>query len=298
MPWFIWFFVATAIGFGLQLIPIVGTVLFFLAAPLWPIVFVNAGLAVMLFEALTGRIARAFALVPAIYLVGYFAMFAADLRAIGSRQAEVARHNGAVRVPFDPASQAIVWSKWQLSGLPGPSQLVLNYTLPVAYREGLNGRVQSARYARPDECRGQEPDIETLISNIGRSASTRRGDSCTIRRWESPSGRTVRVGTVWPREGHRTADAVTREFRISVVDSEGREHSLMAGTASHLPVFPMPVIGCELTSTRENRQCFARFWRSQRTSLVPVPARLLHLGSSAGALAALAQSLQLELRTP
>src|SRR4051812_16140122 len=99
-------FAFAAIWIALQAIPIVGMFLFFLLAPLWSIVLINAGFLGIGAEAIAGRVPRVWLVLPIAWFGGYLLFAWHDHRALDELRAEIATGNAATHIPFDPSTEA------------------------------------------------------------------------------------------------------------------------------------------------------------------------------------------------
>ena len=103
------FFLATAIVYVLQLIPVTGVFLMFMLAMVWSVLLINAGMIGTGWEALTGRVSHWWLVLPVTFYAGYFAFAAADHLALRQLGASYDAANASVAIPFDPVRQALVF---------------------------------------------------------------------------------------------------------------------------------------------------------------------------------------------
>jgi hypothetical protein len=267
------FFVATAIVFALQVIPVVGIFLMFMLAMFWSVLLINAGMVGTALEALTGRVSRWWLVLPVAFYGGYFAFAAADHAALQRLGASYDAANANVAVPFDPERHALVFDG---DGSDG-SWFVQNYRLPVSYSRNPNfpEGFRSNRMIARETCGEVRENpalgaagVYTFGFHDGDAISSRKMDTrfCDLAMPERP---TLPMVTVARREDRaRYAQLPMTRVTTTVTTPDGRRFRLLGGVAAPLSWIPMPVIGCGLNSGAASWDCQVAFWRDGFTPIV------------------------------
>jgi hypothetical protein len=267
------FFVATAIVFALQVIPIVGIFLMFMLAMFWSVLLINAGMVGTALEALTGRVSRWWLVLPVAFYGGYFAFAAADHAALQRLGASYDAANAKVAVPFDPERHALVFDG---NGTDG-SWFVQNYRLPVSYSRNPNSPegFRSNRMMARETCGEVRENpavgaagVYTFGFHDGDAISSRKMDTrfCDLAMPERP---TLPMVTVARREDKaRYAQLPITRVTTTVTTPDGQRFRLLGGVAAPLSWLPMPVIGCGLNSGAARWDCQVAFWRDGFTPIV------------------------------
>ncbi|MCJ2121793.1 hypothetical protein [Methylobacterium sp. J-077] len=266
LPTSLLFFAATGAVVLAQLPVIPGAFLMMFAAPYWSVVLVNFGFLGLAVEAATGRVTRLWLIAPIAWFGGYATWAYADHATLSRLRAEIATANDAVRVPFDPARQALVFEddaavRW----------FVERFALPVAYgrdRRYVGSSHRATRLAEREICdqfghdtAKRDAGTDVFYSFSGRTKSP----YCTVALPEDP---TLPAVTVRRREEQRVVDRMpVSETTTTITLPDGRSSVLRGGTAAPLGWIPMPVMGCTLNSAGPRWVCFAQFERDDFTSL-------------------------------
>lgn len=274
LPLSLLFFVLTGLVFVAQMIPFIGIFLMFALAMFWSVVLVNLGMVGVALEALVGRVSRLWLLLPLAFYGGYYAIAAQDHATLAALSARYAAANEAVRVPFDPASQALVFA-----GEDNPAAwLTQNYALPVAYTVNTNfpeGHL-SHRLMASDVCaevRASPATGQAFVHAFGfhdgDAIRSRRMDNrfCALSMPERPEQLVVRVARREADTGEGMLPVSRRTTTITLPD--GRTYTLQGGFAAPLSWLPMPIMGCALNSGAPSWDCDAGFWRNGFTPIVP-----------------------------
>lgn len=265
------FFVATAVVFALQQIPLIGLILMFMLAMFWSVLLINAGMIGTAIEALTGRVSRWWLVLPATFYAGYLAFAAADYAALRQLSRSYDAVNARVAVPFDPNRQALVFDVSD-----GGSWFVQNYRLPVAYSrnpnvpEGFSSNRMMAKQVC-DEVRTSRALGAALVHAFGFHDGDSIGSSkfetrfCDLRMPERPVLPQVRI----VRHAERLLQGSLPVTRVTttIITNDGRRFRLLGGVAAPLSWIPMPVMGCALNSGNASWDCDAGFWRNVFTPI-------------------------------
>jgi hypothetical protein len=272
LPISLLFFAATALVFLLQWFPLTGIILMFAAAMVWSAFLINAGLIGIGIEALTGRVHRAWLLVPLMAYAAYVGRAGYDHYTLAALRASYDAANAQVHVPFDPTRQALIF---ETDG--SPSWFTQNYALDVAF---------SANDSHPEGARSTRMLDKALCETVGNDASLRAariytsgfhdrdeiGSSvletrfCNLSMPEAPQLPLVRV----KREETNTRAGLlpVRLVTTTIETPDGKNFQLRGGTASPLSWIPMPMIGCLWSSGAPSWKCDWGFWRNSFTPIV------------------------------
>jgi hypothetical protein len=273
MPASLVFFIATAVVFALQALPVTGIFLMFAMAMFWSVALVNLGMIGVALEAASGRVARSWILLPLGFYGGYWTLAALDhatLRRLGQAY-DLA--NASVTTDFDTGRQALVFDQ-DGSG----AWLTQNFALPVAYTVNANfpKGFLSHRMMESAVCAKvrQNPTLNASFVHAfgfhdGEGMSGRRMEKrfCALSMPEKPDVALVRVSRqeTKTREGTLPLTRVTTTIQMP----DARRFELLGGVAAPLSWWPMPMMGCGLNSGAPSWDCTAGFWRNGFTPVVP-----------------------------
>lgn len=279
LPRSFWWFVATAIIFVLQWIPVTGIFLMIMLAPLWSIVTINAGFVSLAFEAATGRTSRLWLIAPVAWFAGYALLSHLSERAYTRLDAEIHAANAQQALAFDPlrAVIAVVDNPNDLSGTA--SHLVQQFGLPVVYKShfsdrkfpranelpSLDLRHTAERIASADICRRLQTDRQLRAARASghvRRSTAKSGEKppeglCAFTIPEEPSLPVYRVEA--KAEKLATYMLSGKRVRITITAPDGRRIEVQAGQAAPLSRWPLPVMGCALNSGAPSWDCDAAF---------------------------------------
>ncbi|MCT2401703.1 hypothetical protein [Novosphingobium mangrovi (ex Huang et al. 2023)] len=242
-------------------------------AMLWSALLINVGMIGIAIEAVTGRVLRAWLIVPVAFYGGYLGFAAYDRHALSALRQSYEAGNEKVRVPFHPDRQALVFENGG-----SPSWYTQNYALPVAYSENANHPegYRSTRMVAQDVCTSVRNDISMRAAGVkvmgfhdgdaigGRTLETR---FCDLSMPEAPQLPQVRVGR---REApDRESLLPVRKVTTTITTPEGRSFVLRGGSASPLSWIPLPFMGCGLNSGNPSWDCDWGFWRNSFTPILP-----------------------------
>lgn len=264
------FFVITAVVYVLQLFPLTGVFLMILAAPLWSIPLVNAGMIGIAVEAAIGRVWRLWLVVPVIFYAGYWAYSSADRAQMAALTTAYDAANAKVRAPFDPARQAIVFES---DGGDGQF-LTLRHGLDVTWsvRKG-SSEYRSHRLVDPELCKRISDNPALSAAGIFLSyprddaaGSGERARLCMVTMRERPTLPIVRVTRQEEKivVGRLPVTRVTTRIMLP----DGRSFATLGGVAAPLARWPMPVMGCALNSGGPSWNCTQGWWRNGFTPIV------------------------------
>lgn len=272
LPWSLWFFIFTAIVFLLQLFPLTGIFLMFVLAPLWSVILINLGMAGIGLEALVGRVSRVWLVLPLLWFGGYYLAYANDQRLLARLKAETVRFNAGKMMPFDPATQDLLFEKGKGDFHPSAFSLIQFYGLRRAF-DAEGGRVHFLGDAAACAAlRGNDVFRSANVYAMGFHTAGPIGKRrpvkgfCGIQAPGTPDRPVVRVvsETILSRSSWmpvRTEELTIRD------DRTGREVALRTGIAAPLKRWPMLAIGCTLNSGAPSWNCSAGFLRDGFTPL-------------------------------
>lgn len=265
LPLSLLFFLAAAAVFLVQLIPPIGVILMMMMAAAWSVLLINAGMIGIGIEALSGRVHRAWAILPLAFYTGYFGLAAYDHSTLAELGDAYDTANSKVQIPFDPEMQALAFE-----GDMSNSWFTQNYALNVTYSADENYKegFRSTRLVDQSVCKTVRDDPALLAANINTS-SFHDGDKsgsrdlekrfCNLSMPEAPVRPHLRV-----RSDVRTDIEALLPVRIvttRVETPDGEHFVLHGGSASPLRWFPMPVMGCGLNSAAASWDCSWGFLR-------------------------------------
>lgn len=275
LPFSLVFFVLTGIVYALQAIPITGIFLMMMAAMLWSVLLVNAGMIGIAIEAVIGRAFRLWLIVPIAFYGGYGYFAWADHAKLKALTTAYDAANAQVTIPFDPARHALVFESDAPGNARGGGDLTQNFGLPVSYtvRPGTNDyrshrMVEQAVCTRVNENRALASASVWAFGVIDGDSIYRRKPSgfCMVSMPEQPRLPLVRVT-------HREEKIVEGGLPVTRVTTtvtmpDGRQYRLLGGTAAPLSWFPMPIMGCALNSGAPSWDCVTQFKRDGFTPIV------------------------------
>mgnify|MGYP003611168763 FL=1 len=96
-PVSLWFLIAALVVFVLQRIPLTGIFLMLVLAMFWSVLLVNAGMIGIAWEAVSGKVARGWLILPLAYFGGYYMLYAREqfaVRQVSSELAECSQGKG------------------------------------------------------------------------------------------------------------------------------------------------------------------------------------------------------------
>lgn len=257
---------------GLFPLPIIH--LLILLSPIWSAVLINAGFIGIAAEASLGRISPRWLVIPLAFYGGYWSVFISERFALYMLGTSFEAANERVAVEFDVERQAIA-VRWPDHGSGPGGWLTANYALPVVYSiaSDLPDGYFSTRLLDRDDCakvrefiRDGAPHV--ILSQVldGNSIGQRRGTNhfCTLTMPERPDLPLARVS--YDRQARYNGTLPLEQVTATVAMPDGRNLQLLTGYASPLQLIPMPMVGCNLLSSRPEWLC-VEFWRETRTPI-------------------------------
>lgn len=273
MPIFALFFAASAMIVTVLMVAVhsqvMGLLTLLLLMPFWLAVTINGGFLAIIVEALCGRIASYWLVLPFVWFAGYFGMVFSERQEFSRLAAEIDTHNAGQQFAFSPDNQVLVFHGSTLS--MAASHFAREYPLPVTYSwqdDGRRAEYRSVRILPEPYCfKGgtgiSSSSIESRRPRLNRRRFHRVNGICegVIFR-EEPVQPTV---TILARASSRTAPPFPAQLRDIILsdDSQGRSATLRSGSADLLTWFPLPVMLCDFT--RSNQSCNPQFLREAHT---------------------------------
>ncbi|MBW8298635.1 MAG: hypothetical protein K0M60_03440 [Hydrogenophaga sp.] len=249
MPRSSWFFVFTALVFGLQLVPFVGAVLMILAASMWPLLTVNLGFVGIALEALSGSVSRRWLILPVAYFGGNLALAAISHYQLWQLENRVEAVNAEVALPFD-SSNALIVDADNSELAPVPRSLLRDFDIPVVYQNNADGRntIFALRMAVDPMCRqlwrgtGKQR-LENMPSGYHENGKLVKG-MCVWRRVEAPGTPYKITVSVSSSTSHENFLLPYDEHTISIHRDNQTVKNLMFAQARPLNWIPLPFGGC------------------------------------------------------
>ena len=240
--------------------------------PLWSIVLVNAGMIGIAAEALTARVGRGWIVVPISFYGMYYAFVAWDHAELRTLQGSYDAASSSLAIPFDPDQQALVFESDR-----GGDWIAQNFAVPVVYSvfENSSDTYRSTRIIEQDLCDSvhDRPALQKagILARAIRQDATAPDDAgnaafCTLIVPETPGLPQIRVERHGQREqGNRFLPV--RPVTTTVTTPDGRRFKLHGGTASPLPLIPLPALDCG--SLDDAHDCEFVFIRTAWVPLLP-----------------------------
>jgi len=244
---------------ALEYFPITGIFLMLVAGPFIAGLLVNLFFASVLVEAATGRIPRAFVLVPIIAYGGYYAAYFREGLQVEQLSQKLRTSNSGKIYDFDPTANSLVMDQAQ--------EFVETHDVPVVYEPNANfpEAYLSERLISRAQCRGIKKDTENRVVTFGVIFNgIFQQNVCFLRFPEHPTNKAVKVmllgdPQIWAH--HKEIRQQTTE--ISVDDKT--VGSFTRAFIWRLPAFPFLAVGCTLIDQPPSWKCFASFNRSLMT---------------------------------
>ena len=253
--------VFTAAILLLQFIPFTNILLMFVLAPFWSIFTVNWGFATLALEALTGRVNRAWLVLPFVWFVGYAGMAFLSHQAHWRLDAQYRQMNKNQKLAFSASKSSLVFQDRTevLSGVP--MQLVQNYDIDVIYKVNSNsGFTSHSAYRIGGKVRCKDIYSDPGYSRAGVNAYNIVKDMCVYYMPEDPSRKTILVSAM-----RQQVDSLIVPYVLDsiTVHADGREQVILkVARAALLSWIPMPILGCALNSGAPKLDCAIQFWRN------------------------------------
>ncbi|MDX8500907.1 hypothetical protein RFM99_21160 [Mesorhizobium sp. VK4C] len=268
-PFSLIFLAATALLFVVQAFPLTGMFALLIAAPYWSIFLVNVAMLGTLVEALTGRVARHWLVLPFVFYGGYYLVAVQDHLALFALAQQFGAANASVSVPFDPLRQTIIFEGD--TDDTEAAKLTQNYGLPVAFSANANVPEQYLSHrlmdmaicykARENPAFGAASIQVRAVYDADDSPAPRADKRlCELSMPEKPLLSLVLLARseVKMREGRLAFTRITWTIR-----TPGKRFQLVGGYGSPLSWVPMPVIGCGIDFQASRWSCFGEFLRER-----------------------------------
>jgi len=272
-PKSMWFFIATAVVFLLQLIPYTGVFLMIVGGPFWSVILINLGMIGIVLEVITFRVFFLWLSIPLLYFGGYHLAYTKDQRALAQVSRDAVAFNKDKALPFDPARQDMVLEDPRDGLGIGAGGFVEKYGLARAFdshgRVFLIGSRETCQFIRDKpvflSAGIQARSIQRPTKDFFRRQHT---GFCTIIMPGKPDKPTVRIIDRAIEGRQHGLPVVLRQFRIRD-DARGVSTAVRSGRAGPLKRIPMPAMGCALNSGAPSWDCFAGFMRDDFTQVLP-----------------------------
>lgn len=249
MPRSLWFFVFTALIFGLQLVPFIGAALMILAASMWPILTINLGFVGIALEALSGTVSRRWLILPAGYFCGNLALAALSHYQLWQLESRVEALNAEVELPFDQSNALIVdTGNSKLGALP--TSLLRDFDIPVVYEKDADGRNTTFawRVAVDPVCRRLwratgKLRLENMPLGYSENGKLVKG-MCLSRRVEAPGTPFKITVSVSSSTSYESLLLPYEEHTITINRDNQVVRNLIFAQARPLNWIPLPFGGC------------------------------------------------------
>ena len=276
-PISLWFLIAAVIVVVLQRIPYTGIILMFALAMFWSVLLINAAMIGVAWEALTGRVGKAWLILPALYFGGYYLAYGWERLAVQRITSELAAFNADKHLPFDAGARDLVFEKGKGDMHVSLAPLLETHALARYFEDDrmhFIGSSEACKLAREELAKTSGIQTSWLSSSRGRglrglSAKPKpAGGLCTITAPGRPERPVVRITSDLTGERRQLVPLQIMD-RPRRDEPSGEPRQVRAINASLLSPFPMPVIGYALNSGAPSWEGFAGFMRSRSQ---PLPA--------------------------
>jgi hypothetical protein len=245
---------------ALEYVPFTGIFLMLVAGGLIAGWLVHLLFAVVLVEAATGRLPRAFIVIPILAYGGYYAAYFWEGWQVAQTSKTLRTTNPGKVYDFDPTVSSLVMSRTQ--------EFVETHDIPVAYEPNSNypEGYLSERLITRAQCNGIKRDTQNRVWTMGvHFNDVFQQNICLLRFPERPTKNTVKATLI----GDPEIWAHHREIRQQTTEITVDNKILGSFTRAYiwrLPAFPLLVIGCGLISGPEPKwACIAGFMRNLMT---------------------------------
>ncbi|MBK9010748.1 hypothetical protein [Novosphingobium sp.] len=271
-PVSLWFLIAALVVFVLQRIPLTGIFLMLVLAMFWSVLLVNAGMIGIAWEAVSGKVARGWLILPLAYFGGYYMLYAREQFAVRQVSSELAEFNQGKGLSYDPRRHDLVLEKGKGDLHPSVAQLLPDYAVPRAF-EGPHvyflGTPEACKLARSEFARTSGVGTHDLPGSRGKGLSLKPrggGDICIIYAPASPDRPVLTIVSDRTSEHRGFLPLQTAQFTLRD-ETTGETSEIKSISAALLMPFPMPVIGCALNSGAPSWECSAGFIRGRNRAL-------------------------------
>lgn len=284
LPYSLWWFAAALVVFLLQVFPLTGIFLMFLAAPLWVGVLVTIGMVSLAIESLWHKgVSLLWFALPVAYVVGYALAYGYSSSEFSRLEGEVDTANGVPAIPFDPVRDSLLISAQRRGEAENlAEQLVRSYGVGRVYSvearpRGVNRRLYGIAPANlcnkiASNKAAWKLGAGTFPLNNGDRAVQKHGakrpglkpDShCGywIEQSPGPDERPVRI---------EIASSDTKTWQLgrlrwstaTLTRPDGSTRALKSGSGSPLAPWPFLMAGCFLNSGAPSWDCDFGFMRT------------------------------------
>lgn len=271
-PWSLWFLIAAALVVLLQRIPFTGIFLMFALAMFWSVFLINAGMIGIAWEVFTGKVGKAWLILPALYFGGYYLAYGWERLELGRVKAELAAQNVGKQLRFDPDRQDLVFEKGKGEMHPGLAPLLETHALGRFFEKGKVHFIGT-----PDACKvargalAQSSGIHALGLSRPRKPKAQQtpnpgANLCAIMAPGIPERPVVRIINDQSKERRGPLPVTVMTFTLRD-EAGGQEVSVRSIRAASLAPFPMPIIGYALNSGAPAWEGFAGFARRRPQTL-------------------------------
>jgi hypothetical protein len=244
---------------ALEYFPLPGVYLMLVGGSLFAGLLVHLFFASLLVEALTGRIPRAFILVPIIVYGGYYGAYFREGWQVEQLSQKLRTTNPGKIYDFDPTVSSLVMDRAQ--------EFVETHDVPVVYEPNRNfpEAYLSERLITRAQCAGIKRDTQNRVFKFGvHFNGIFQGNICLLRFPERPTNKSVKATLLGDPQiwAHHT------EIRQQTTEISVDDKAIGSFTTAfiwRLPAFPFLAIGCALNSGAPSWDCFAGFTRSLMT---------------------------------
>lgn len=222
------------------IVPPLGLLLFLLSPLLVPLILV-AMLVSLAIEVGTGRVARAWLVLPALWFGGYAALYGFGVHKVHAISSRLDAENAKRSVAFDPATQALEMGE----GVDNSAlrQFMTAFDVAVIYQQ-IGAHTDDPRYlatrvADAELCGSVVKNI-LLYSKMEIAASHPRDDSlCFVTRPEKPDRPLTRISRTWTPSHDLGVKGFVGRITIS---SQAAQAELELELANVAPISPFPFL--------------------------------------------------------
>lgn len=203
-------------------------------------------------EAFYGYIPRAWALLPATFIVGFYLVLAMQWHALGELERTLAAQNSGPTHRFDPATETLVIETWRGDGFwDAATEYIQLYQLPTAYAHTTSLRPPQRGWAQVKlmQLDGCPSGFEALKRRWGHEfyGIARSAPSCVAQLDSAPVlPNSVTVSTI--TETQQVWGASVRTVRTEVILASGAVFSWTSATAQRWQPIPFLWAGIGFTS--------------------------------------------------
>lgn len=251
-------FLLTAAVFLLQMFPLTGMLLMFVAAPFWSVITVNLGFILVIADVVAGTLPRAALVLPVIYFAGYFVTAGASHIEARGLANGISAENAAKSLAFDPNRESLFFESRGPALSAGSDfsldTLIESYAINSAYQRWETSKacpIYRAVELRSSGC----AQGSGVISTDGNGCLT-----TTQAIWASSGSRLLKgicraytpVRSLTPtitlqRTAVQSKKTTLYELGVETFElrrSDGASVQIKAGYVYPLAWLPIPIMGC------------------------------------------------------